>query len=176
MSASAFVLGEYRSEPELYAAARRLRESGHAALDLYSPYPLTGSDAALGLRRSRVPLIALLGGLAGIATALLMQWWMNAIDYPINVGNRLLVPYPAMIPITFELGVLFSALSIFFGLMGLFGFPRTHHPVFEVEAFRSAAVDGLWLSVEVKAEEADRVAEDLRRLGAAQVATAPGDA
>ena len=173
MSAPAWVLAEYRNEEELYAAARRLRMAGHPSVDLHSPYPLPRSDEALGVSRSKVPLLALLGGLAGIATALSMQWWMNAVDYPINVGNRTLVPYPAMVPITFELGVLFSSFAIFFGVLGICGFPRTHHPVFEVEAFRSASIDALWLSVEVKAEEAERMAEDLRRSGAAQVAVAP---
>ena len=173
MSATRWVLAEYGSEEELYGAARRLRMAGHASVDLHSPYPLARSDEVLGLSRSKVPLLALLGGLAGVATALSMQWWMNAVDYPINVGNRTLVPYPAMVPITFELGVLFSSFAIFFGALGLFGFPRTHHPVFEVEAFRTAAVDALWLSVEVETDEAERVAEDLRRSGAAQVAVAP---
>ncbi len=176
MSARVWVLAEYRDEQALYAAARRLREVGCASLDLHSPYPLHGSDEALGLRRSIVPLVALVGGVLGIVTALLMQWWMNAVDFPINVGNRTLIPYPAMVPITFELGVLFSALAIFFGVLGICGYPRPWHPVFEVEAFRSAAVDALWLSAGVKAEEADGVAEELRRLGAVQVATAREDA
>ena len=168
-----FVLARYADADAILAAARGLREAGHSSLDIHSPFPLPGSDQALGLRRSRVPLLALLGGLAGVATALAMQVWMNAIDFPINVGNRLLVPRPALVPITFELGVLLSAFAIFFGMMGLWGFPRPHHPVFEVEAFRSAAVDALWLSAEVEAGEVERVAEALRRAGAAEVAIAP---
>lgn len=168
-----WVLASYDEGQALLAAARRLRQAGHASLDIHSPYPIPGSDEALGLERSRVPLLALLGGLAGVVTAVAMQIWMNAIDFPINVGNRLLVPRPALVPITFELGVLFSSFAIFFGMMGLWGFPRPHHPVFEVEAFRSAAVDGLWLSAEVRAEEAERVAEELRRSGASHVEIAP---
>jgi hypothetical protein len=168
-----WVLASYREDRALLAAARSLRQAGHASLDIHSPYPIPGSDEALGLERSRVPLLALLGGLAGVATALGLQIWTNAVDFPINVGNRLLVPRPALVPITFELGVLFSAFAIFFGMMGLWGFPRPHHPVFELEAFRSAAVDGLWLSVEVRGEEAEAVAEALRRSGADQVAILP---
>ena len=168
-----WVLASYAEDRALLAAARRLRQAGHASLDIHSPYPIPGTDEALGLRRSRVPLLALLGGLAGVATALGLQIWTNAVDFPINVGNRLLVPRPALVPITFELGVLFSAFAIFFGMMGLWGFPRPYHPVFELEAFRSAAVDGLWLSVEVPAEEAEGVAEALRRSGAAQVEILP---
>jgi ActD protein len=168
-----WVLARYAEAGALLAAARSLREEGHASLDIHSPYPLPGSDEALGLKRSRVPLLALLGGLAGVASAVAMQIWMNAVDFPINVGNRLLVPRPALVPVTFELGVLLSAFAIFFGMMGLWGFPRPHHPVFEVEAFRSAAVDGLWLSAEVGAGEVERVAEALRRSGAVAVEIAP---
>jgi hypothetical protein len=167
------VLGAYRDADALLAAARGLRESGRGAVDIHSPYPLPGTDEALGLRRSRVPLLALVGGLAGVGTAIAMMVWMNAVDYPLNVGNRLLAGKPNMVPVMFELGVLFSSFAIFFGMMGLWGFPRPHHPVFEVEAFRSAAVDGLWLSAEVKAEEAEGVAESLRRSGAVEVEIAP---
>ena len=177
MSARSFVLGRFPSQEALYAAVRALRQAGRESIDLHSPYPLPGSDEVLGLKRSKVPLIALVGALTGIATAVAMQVWMNAVDYPLNVGNRGLVPYPALVPVTFELAVLFSALSIFFGMLGgLFGFPRPHHPVFEVDAFRSASVDALWLSVETPSAQAERVAEELRRIGAADVAIAPEDA
>jgi hypothetical protein len=47
--------------------------------------------------------------------------------------------------------------------------PRLHHPVFEVEAFRSASVDGLWLSTVVSAEAAEATAARLRGLGGRQV-------
>ena len=105
----------------------------------------------------------------GAASGYLMQWWMVGIDFPINVGGRPPHSPPAFIPVTFELGVLFAALSIFFGLFMLWGMPRLHHPVFEVEAFRSAAVDGLWLSTVVPGERAAAAADRLRALGARQV-------
>ena len=70
--------------------------------------------------------------------------------------------------------VLFASLAIFFGLLGgYFGFPRTHHPVFEVEAFRSATIDALWLSAEVDGKDAEPVAQELRRLGARHVSIVP---
>ena len=41
------------------------------------------------------------------------------------------------------------------------------HPVFELESFRSASVDGFWVSVAVdEADAAEQVAEALRELGA----------
>jgi hypothetical protein len=65
---------------------------------------------------------------------------------------------------------LISAFAIFFGLWLLLGLPRPYHPVFEVEAFRSASSDGFWLSVEAEQPSlGEKVAERLRALGARQV-------
>jgi hypothetical protein len=165
----AYVLAEFHDDRSLFAAARRLRELGHRRLDAHSPYPLEGAEEALGLRRSAVPLIALIGGVTGAVTGYCMQWWMNAVDFAINVGNRPPHSPPANVPITFELGVLFASICIVIGLFALAGFPRTYHPLFEVEAFRTATVDALWLSAEVKAEDAPHVMAELERAGALQV-------
>ncbi len=164
-----YVVAEFAAEAPLLAAARALRAEGQADLDLHSPVPLHGSDEALGLKRSIVPRLALVAGLTGAVSGYLMQWYMVGLDWPINVGGRPPHSPPAFIPVTFELGILFAALAIFFGLFALWGMPRLHHPVFEVEAFRSASVDGLWLSTAVAPEAADATAARLRQLGARQV-------
>jgi hypothetical protein len=54
--------------------------------------------------------------------------------------------------------------------------PRLHHPVFEVEGFRSATVDGLWLSAAVETGGADGLAGQLRTLGARTVEIVPEEA
>jgi hypothetical protein len=165
-----FVLAEFGSEEAILAAARALRAKGHAAVDLHSPVPIHGAEEALGLRKSRVPIVALVGGVSGAALGYLLQWWTVAVDWPLNVGGRPPHSAPAFIPVTFELGVLVASLSIFLGLLfGFFAFPRTYHPVFEVEGFRSASIDGLWLSTEVDATSAEGAAGDLRAMGARQV-------
>ena len=176
MSANRVILGQYPTIESLYGAARALQDAGHAAVDFYSPYPLPDSDAVLRLKRSPVPFIAGAAGLVGVASAVLMQWWMNDVDFAINVGNRNAVPSPTWVPIMFELGVLLAGVSIFFGLMAIFRFPRPYDPLFEVEAFRSATIDALWLSVAVKADEVPGVSEELRKLGAAQVEIVPEEA
>jgi hypothetical protein len=171
-----YVLGEFAQAEAALAAARALREKGLVRLDLHSPYPVHGAEEALGLRRSTVPLVALVGGVTGAVTGYALQWWTVGVDWPLNVGNRPPHSPPAFIPVTFELGVLMSALAIFFGLLfAYFRFPRVHHPVFEVEAFRSASIDRLWLSAAVGRNEADTVAADLRRLGASTVSIVPGE-
>lgn len=165
-----FVLGEFEDERAILDAARTLRARGVGGLDLHTPYPIHGADEALGLRRSTVPVVALVAGVTGAVSGYALQWWTVGIDWPLNVGNRPPHSPPAFVPITFELGVLFSALAIFFGLLfAYFRFPRVHHPVFEVEQFRSASIDRLWLSAAVTPAEADGVAGELWRLGARSV-------
>jgi hypothetical protein len=166
---ASYLLGSFPDDAALCAAARALRAQGYPGLDAHSPVPVHGIDEALGLKRSAVPLIGLLGGLAGTSGGLLMEWWMNAVDYPLNIGGRSMLSVPAWIPVAFETTVLLASVSIVLGLFGLAGFPRPHHPVFEVDAFRSASVDTLWLSVQVPGAQAEAAAAELRRLGAVQV-------
>ncbi len=171
---TSYVLAEFVEEEALLDAARALRAKGISGLDLHSPYPLHGAEEALGLRRSTVPLLTLVMGVVGAVSGYLLQWWTVGVAWPLNVGNRPPHSAPAFIPVTFELGVLFASLGIFLGLLfGYFRFPRVHHPVFEVEAFRSASIDGLWLSAAVGRTEADEVAGDLRRLGARSISIVP---
>jgi hypothetical protein len=171
-----YVLGEFPDDRALLAAARALRADGRSSLDLHTPYPVHGAEEALGLRRSTVPLVTLVAGVTGALTGYLLQWYTVGFDWPLNVGNRPPHSPPAFVPVTFELGVLFAALTIFFGLLfAYFRFPRLHHPVFEVEAFRSASIDGMWLSAEVPDAECDGVAAKLTSLGARQVSVVTGE-
>lgn len=168
------VLGEFHGPSPLLDAVRALRQEGFTELDTHSPFPLHGAEEALGLKPSRVPWMAFAAGLTGAALGYSMQWGFNAVLYPLNVGNRLAHSPPANIPITFELAILFTALSLFFGLvLFFFRLPRPYHPVFEVEAFRSATTHGYWVSVELPRGDVPatrRARELLEGLGGLNVA------
>jgi hypothetical protein len=168
-----FVLGEFSKPEACVDAARRLREEGVTGLDAYSPYPLHGIDEALALPKSKVPLVALTGGVLGALAGYTMQWWMNAVNYPINVANRPQHGFWTNIPITFECGILLSVLSIFFSsIFGFFKLPRTYHPVFESEQFRTASLDKFWVSAETEDESAIAALEEkFRAAGARRVHT-----
>ena len=168
-----YVLGEF-NQPELCVdAVRKLRESGVDGLDAYSPFPLHGIDQALGLPRSKVPLVALTGGVLGALGGYVMQAWMNGVDWPINVGNRPPHGFWTNIPITFESGVLIAVLSIFFSsIFYFFALPRPYHPVFESEQFRTASLDAFWVSIETEEEEpVAELEKKLRDTGARRVHT-----
>lgn len=168
-----WTVAEFTTAEALLAAVRAVRERGHQDVDTYSPYPLHGGSEALGLKKSRVPMIAALGALAGVTLIYGVMYSMNAVDFPINVGNRPPHSPPMFIPITFEVGVLLSGLSIFFGLMFLSRLPQPYHPVFEHEAFRSASTHGFWISVAgaPASTDAEKVEADLKALGGTNVAT-----
>jgi hypothetical protein len=171
---STWVMGEFGDEDTLLKAAQELSRESRGRVETYSPFPLQGASQAVGLKRSKLPILALICGLGGAATAYFIQWYANAVNWPINVGARPLHSAPAFVPITFESGVLIAAFSIFFGLWIILGLPQPYHPVFEVEAFRRAAVDSYWLSVEPEQTAAsDKIAERLRALGARQVSIVP---
>jgi hypothetical protein len=144
-----WVVGEFGSGAEVKRALERLRELGYAkdTLDAFSPYPVEGLDKVLELKPSPLRGFAFVAGLSGAALAYAVQWFCNAWDWPLNVGNRPPHAGPAFVPITFETMVLFASLTIFFGLMWLFRFPRPHHPLFELESFRSASTGGFWVSI-----------------------------
>jgi hypothetical protein len=164
-----WVVGEFGSGNEVKKALERLRELGYAkeALDVFSPYPVEGIDEVLELKPSPIRGFAFVAGLGGAAFAYLVQWWTNAVDQPLNVGNRPLNAGPSFFPITFETMVLAASLTIFFSLMFLYRFPRPHHPLFELESFRTASTGGFWVSVTTQRKaETEPVLRHLRELAA----------
>ncbi len=169
----AWILGQFETPEAMLVAGRHLRELGYADLDGYAPYPVHGLEEAFGFKPSRVPLLVLIGGLTGAASGYALQWWCNAVDWPINVGGKPFHSPWLNVPITFELGVLFGAFAAVFGLFTLLKLPRLHHPVFEVPEFRRASIDRFWISVctAVGPDEQSKIAAQLAALGATDVST-----
>ena len=124
------LLAHFGEPNYLLDAVKSLRGLGLKKMEVYSPYPIHGIDDALGVERSKVPWISLIAGLCGFGAALLMQGWMNAIDYKLNIGGKPFFSGPAFVPIMFELTVLFSGLATFIGLFAVCGLPK-YSSVFE---------------------------------------------
>ena len=79
---SAGALAEFASAEDLMRAAAHVRTAGYTRWDCHTPYPVHGLDQAMGVKPTILPFIVLGAGLTGVTVAVLMQWWMNAVDYP----------------------------------------------------------------------------------------------
>lgn len=142
------ILVEFDNTVDLLQAAEKVRDAGYQKWDVHSPIPIHGMDDAMGIRPTILPRLVLGAGLIGLAAAVWMQWWMNAVDYPLIISGKPLFSLPANIPVAFELTVLFSALTAGIGLLALNGFPRLHHPLFSSQRFRRATADRFFIYVE----------------------------
>jgi len=142
------LLIEFDDANALVHGCEKVRDAGYRRWDAFTPFPIHGMDRAMGIRGTRLPWLVLGGGLTGLSLALLMQWWMNAVDYPFMISGKPFFGLPAAIPVTFELTVLFSALTTFFGMWGLNGMPRLHHPLFGSERFLRATADRFFIAIE----------------------------
>lgn len=142
------LMAEFDTAEDLVAAARRAREEGYRRMEAYTPLPVEGLAEALGKGRTWIPLIVLLGGLAGCIGGLSLQYWIATTDYPINVGGRPLNSWPSFIPVTFELTILAAALSAVIGLFFVCRLPRPNHPVFNVPQFEMASQNRFFLCIE----------------------------
>jgi hypothetical protein len=166
------LVGELDSPERLLAAVRALRARGFTRLDAYGPFPVAGLESALHLPRSGIGWIVFPIAMAGAATAYLIQWWTNAVDYPLNVGGRPPHAAPAFVPITFEMGVLTAALSAILLALVFSGLPRLHHPLFELEGFERATVDRFFVVVDATdpAFDVEAAREVLSNVGAVRTA------
>ena len=142
------VVAEFDSADALKAAAVGVRDQRFTLWDAHSPFPIHGMQRAMGMRPTPLPWLVLGAGVTGGLVALLMQWWMNAVDYPLIISGKPLFSLPANIPVTFELIVLFSALAAFGGAMMLGQLPQFLHFAFSAKNFHRVTTDGFFISIE----------------------------
>lgn len=109
-----FLVGIYDDEEVLLNAVKKVKNLGVKIHEVYTPYPIHHLDTYLGHKRTRLPIAAFLFGLTGTILALTMQIWMLGIDFPMIIGGKNFVPIPDLVPVSFELTVLLSALGMVF--------------------------------------------------------------
>lgn len=168
------ILAEFDSSTDLVYAARAAYAAGYRKMDAYSPFPIEEASEAIGFHKSRVPLIVLLGGLLGGLSGFGLQYWINVISYPLNIGGKPYDSWPAFIVPTFEMTILFAGLSGVFGMFALNGLPMPYHPLFNVDRFSAVTRDRFFLCVEAADPKFDlvdtqRFMESLKPLSVSEV-------
>lgn len=148
MAESAYgVLARFATADDLLAAVKALRADGMPGIEAYSPYPVEGLADTLGAGSRGVALWSLASAaLAGIGTYV-MQWYAAVIDYPFVVGGKPLNSWPAFIPPTVSMVLLFAVIGACLGMTIGNRLPQPYHPAFNVDAFADASDDGFFLLV-----------------------------
>jgi len=169
------LMAEFDNPTALVEATTRARLDGYRNMDAFTPIPIHELDEALGLRRTRLPRLVLLGGILGGLGGFSLEYWASTIAYPMNVGARPLNSWPQFIPVTFETTVLGAALTCFIGMWALNKLPMPYHPVFNVPAFDRASRDRFFLCIEATdprfdAQSTRAFLESLHPVGVSDVA------
>lgn len=169
------LMAEFARPKELVVAAEKARLAGYRQMDAYTPIPIEELGEALGLRRTRLPILVFLGGLFGCIGGFGLAYWTQVFAYPMNVGARPFNSWPQFIPVTFETTVLGAALTAFVGMWALNRLPQPYHPVFNVPEFARASTDRFFLCIEATDPRFDlngtrQFLEGLRPVGVSDVA------
>lgn len=144
------LIATFETTPELYHAAEQVRDAGYKHWDCITPFPVHGLDRAMGVRRSIVPRVSLVGGITGFCTGMTMIWWMNGFDYPLIVGGK---PYFSPLfafPVSYELTILFTAFATIIGMFVLNGLPMHYHPVLKYDQIKRGLDDRFFIVIEAR--------------------------
>jgi hypothetical protein len=104
------VAGYFRSQAAFTAAATAAVREGRGPL-AFTPYPVHGLDAILGIKRSMLGRPVLTVILVGFCIGLHMCWFTMSQDWPLNVGGKPYFAWPTFMVVSLETGLLFGALS-----------------------------------------------------------------
>ena len=169
------VLGEFDSPRSLYRACSQVRDAGYSRWDAHTPFPIHGLERAMGLRESRLAWLVLALAMGGAIGALVLQWWVSTMAYPLVISGKPFFSWQAFVPVTFELGILGGALAAVFGMMAFNGLPMWFHPLFHSDSFQRVTDDGFFISIEAWDPKFDLEGcqKFLREIGATHVEVVP---
>ena len=170
------VMGDFAEPEDLVKAGRTIRGMGYTRIDAMTPFPIHGIDEAIGVPYSKIGWIAVCGAIAGILTAQTLIYYVGKIDYPLIIGGKPLFDFTYSIPPTFELAILFTAITTFLCTWGLSGLPRLYHPSLNYRNAHRASDDRFVLVIESDDPKFDpqKTAADLRSVGANDVEVVEG--
>ena len=93
--------------------AKKLVSKGVKISEVFSPFPIHGIDPIIGVKQTRLGIMAFLYGLTGLTLATIGMRYFMVVDWPMNIGGKPNFSYLqnilAFIPISFEFTVLCAA-------------------------------------------------------------------
>ena len=169
MSIKKFVVACFDDEAVLFPAVKQMRREGYKIHDVYTPMPVHGLDAAMGLRDTSLHTAGFIYGITGTTTAFSFISWTLTYDWPLNIGGKPHFSLPAWIPIMFELTVLFSAV----GMVLTFCYLCQLAPFVKNDHFHPRSTDDLFVMAIACTDKTNEkeLTELLKGIGAVDVST-----
>ena len=103
----------YDDDDVLKDGAKKLVAKGVKVAEVFSPFPIHGIDPIIGVKQTRLGIMAFLYGLTGLTLATVGMRYFMIQDWPMNIGGKPNESYLdnvlAFIPISFEFTVLSAA-------------------------------------------------------------------
>ncbi|MBI5380822.1 MAG: DUF3341 domain-containing protein [Opitutae bacterium] len=144
------LIATFETTAEVMHAAETVRDQGYKFWDVISPFPIHGMDRAMGMRRSKVPQVSFLGGLAGFTTGMSLIWWTGASNYKLIVGGKPYFSPMFAFPVSYELTILFTAFATIIGMFLFNRLPMHYHPVLNYEKFHRGTNDRFFIVIETR--------------------------
>jgi hypothetical protein len=111
--AETVIYAMYDDDDVLKNGAKKLVSKGVKIAEVFSPFPIHGIDPIIGVKNTRLGIMAFLYGLVGLTLATVGMRYFMIVDWPMNIGGKPSFSYMenmlAFIPITFEFTVLCAA-------------------------------------------------------------------
>lgn len=142
------LMAEFATPADLTHAAESVRDAGYTKWDVYSPFPVHGMDEAMGLKPTKLTLLTGVVGIGGAGVGFLFQWWVTTIAYPMVVQGKPPTAWEPWTPVTFEIGVLFTAFCALLGMLAFNKLPMWYHPLMKKERFLRVSDDRLVICIE----------------------------
>jgi hypothetical protein len=103
----------YDDDDVLKDGAKKLVAKGVKVSEVFSPFPIHGIDPIIGVKNTRLGIMAFIYGLTGLTLATIGMRYFMVVDWPMNIGGKPNFTYLenilAFIPISFEFTVLCAA-------------------------------------------------------------------
>ncbi len=167
------LLAEFDDPTALHKGCCAIRDAGFTKWDAYSPFPVHTLDEAMALKPSKVSWICGTGAAVGLSGAMLMQWWMSAVNFKIVVDDKPFFAWEQFLPITFELSVLLASFGALLGMLALNGLPMLFHPLFGKPQFLRASDDKFFIAIESSDPQFSQARQKLQDAGALSVEEVP---
>jgi len=103
----------YDDDDVLKEGAKKVVAQGVKVAEVFSPFPIHGIDPIIGVKNTRLGIMAFLYGITGLTLATIGMRYFMIVDWPMNIGGKPSMSYLqnilAFVPISFEFTVLCAA-------------------------------------------------------------------